>query len=688
MNNAARPSVRAQIHPEALEIIDFVEPVIDGYDEYGVPVWRGVSDAAWDKLGPQRRARIEAICKVDFPSTCAILLKVRNKQAGALTPFVFNRAQLVVWNKVARMIAASLTLFIAILKARQLGISTFVLAWEWWNLWRLQDSEVLMIGHQVKLVESFIDAMRRFHEELPVYFRPQLRANSASGRVPKHEIYYADRRTKGVTVVSKNVDTRGLAAPNQHYSEFAFFEEPEDLLLTLMPMLPPVGSLARKRASIFIETTPNGKNYFHTFWQHAKSGQSDWTPIFLPWFVAEDLYSLDPPDDWEMDAEDRALQKRLSHERRKIDGHDVSDAQMYWREAEMANQGWNEDYFDQEFPSNDNDCFLLRSHSVFKKSMRYLQKCVSDAEKNVCEEFAKRQINIPKGTNVVRAELDFEPGPGPFDEWRPKKIDPKLVIRKDGRLSVWSPPQVRHAYCVGIDTAHGLGRDASVGWVLDVTEGKQVAEFWSNTIDLEPFADYMVALGYWYNTALLYPEINSIGSVVMKRMRRVWMYPRVGLEEKWDEPGYKPNKYGLDMTDELKEQLVLKLSWFIRERYLAIASNRTLAELSTFEDDDGTFRASSGSHDDCVISPGLACMAVHQTPRFYSTMTKNRHESIPTAYDLGLSKFTHSETPATLQAVVNGSDPFEGCPPEIRAKLDAANRRSSLIPVNPIRGMR
>jgi hypothetical protein len=683
--------VRQQVHPKALELLDPIEPVLEGYNEWGEPNWRGVSMQAWEVLvaHPETLLALVAICQNHFPTACAVLLKVRSKRSGGLIPFIFNKAQVVVWNRVSAMLVAGLTLFIAILKARQLGISTFVLAWEWWNLWRLRDSEVLMVGHQDRLIQSFVDTLRRFHEELPNIegIKPRLRAdNSRGGKVPKRELYYADRRTKAVTVVSKAVDTRGLAAPNQHYSEFAFYENPEGILLTLMPMLPPIGSLARKRASIFIETTPNGKNYFYEFWQLAKSGESDWQAIFIPWMVAEDEYSEEPPSSWRLTREDEALRKQLSHERRKIDGRDVTKAQMYWRHLEMANQGWNEDKFDTEYPSDDESCFLLQARSLFKEHMRYLQRSVRQSEESVCAEFAKRRIEIPARTNVVRGELQFQAGPGPFDEWRPKKFIPTFGLKSDGRLSVWSPPQVGHAYCCGIDTAEGVGRDASVAWVLDVTEGRQVAEWYSKATEPEPFTDNVVALGYWYNTATLYPEVNSIGRSVMKRMKRVWMYPRVGLEERWDEPGLKPGKFGLMMNEDLKEEMVLKMLWFVRERYIGIASNRTLSEISTFEDDDGKYRAAKGAHDDCVVAMGLACMVVHQTPKLYSTMTRRRREEgVPSAFDLGLSK---SEAAPPIQTTADPrDDPWRDMPTEIRKVIENARRETEgSIPTNPIRG--
>lgn len=691
MNVAAAPKIREQIDPRALAIIDAIEPIPDGYHESGVPIWRGPSEEFWTAISqkPELDRELQDILKTDFPTYCAVLLKIKNKMAGHLSPFIFSCAQLLVWNKIAWIIANGLDLFLAILKTRQQGISTIVLAWEHWNLWRLTDTEVLMVGDDKLLCQKFISTMEVFHQEMPARFRPRLRSNSGpTGRIPKHEMQYIDRRNKAITSTDEGVSARGLSAPNQHFSEASHYVNFEEILLTLMPMLPPVGSAARRNASMLVETTANGQNYFYDFYKLSKSGDSDWQAMFLPWFVSEDIYSVEPPANWKMDAEEKMLQKKYSSARKLLDGKEVTRAQMYWRFRETANQGWNEDMFDQEYPSDDETCFLMRSKSIFKGSMKYLEACCVRASENVESEWRKRNIEVGK-CNYVAGELKFPEGvepPNPFDAknpWRHKRFEPVFERKKGGPLSVWSPPQTRHAYVVGIDTAEGLSdRDWSVGWVLDVTTAEQVGEFRAH-LPLEKFADYMVMVGYWYNTAILYPEINSIGRQVMKRIKRDWGYPKVGLEEKWDEVSLRKDKYGLMMNEDMKKQLVTELYGVITERYLAIASRITLSELSTFEqDENGKFDAQNGAHDDCAIGAGLAVMCVRQSPKLQRSFQGNRHEAVPDTWELGLSS---APRPAIMPPMPDGTDdPFKDMPAEIR-KMISSNAPVA-VPTNPMRG--
>lgn len=645
MNISAKPKVRAQFHPRALAIIELVYKVEEGYTDAGVPVFRGVPDEAWRTLvdkHPKQYNELLAILRQDFPTFCALLEKIFAKKVGHLIPFLFNCGQVIAWNSMAQRIADGKSLFILFLKARQEGISTLITAFHHWQVWRLYDIECTMVGHEKALVHSFIDRLRVFHEELPKLpgVSRELRANSAKARVPKDELYYADMRAKVTTVVSKNVEVRGRSALHNLLSEYAFYDDGESLLGSLLPQLPPIGSEARKQCSVIIETTPNGKNSFYDLWQHAKSGETEWLAVFLPWMVLEDEYSLTPPAGWHMDEESRKLQKRLSHTRKQIDGKEVTTAQMYWREhALYSDYAGDVDRFDMEYPSDDETCFLIRTRSIFKANMRWLQQCVVEAERNAPAAFAKRKMEC-KG-KFLRGTLEYKSFDNPFGgagSLEQLRLRPGFKPDKNGNLLMWEPPLPDHTYVIGMDSAAGIAeRDRSVACVLDVTEGKQVAELVSMD-QIELFTDDCVALAYWYNTALLYPEINSIGVVAMKRLKQVWQYPKVGREEKWDEIGVKPNKYGHFTTSENKKIMISFILHLFNQRYLSIASEGLLSELSTFvANGEDEFAADGNAHDDRVMALGLAAMAIRQSPKLLAEMPMQSKTALPTAHEQMIS---------------------------------------------------
>ncbi len=680
MNNAARPKVLDQLHPRAIAIfkqMGFAVP--EGYSDDGVPFFTGVPNDTWRALEanhPKLLAELLHILRTDFPTFCILCEKIFAKKVGRLIPFVFNRPQLIAWNTMAEQLAEGKTLFLVFLKSRQVGISTLVGAFQHWQVWRLSDIECSMVGHEKALVHSFIDRLRIFHDELPPIagIARRLRSDSQKARVPKDELYYADMRSKITTVVAKNVESRGRSSTHVLLSELAFYDDPDSLLQSLLPQLPPVGSEARKQCSVIIETTPNGKNAFYDMWQQTKLYATEWVLIFLPWMVMEDEYSLEPPKGWRMDDDELALQKRLSHIRKQIDGKTVTRAQMYWRHHTLNSDYRGDiDRFDMEYPSDDETCFLIKSRSMFKSQMRYLQACVVENESRAPEMFKKRQMECTG--KFVRGDLRFERFNNPFGPQKATlaqlRLEPEFKATPDGHLLVWSPPQVGHTYVIGMDCASGiLERDNAVACVIDVNEGRQVAEY-AHSIGPEDFSDFAVALGYWYNTAMLYPEINGVGTVCIKRLKQVWQYPMVGREEKWDEIGVKANKFGHYTNDMNKPIMISFLKYLVDEHYLSIASDALLSEMSTFivSNSSGyeSFEADGNSRDDRVMALALACYVIRQSPKLTALLPGKPHAAgIP-------------------QAAINDSPPPGWDRPELPDVVKSQMESTWSPPWNPVR---
>src|SRR3979411_582983 len=81
----------------------------------------------------------------DFEFFCVTLLKINPKvkelqkegtKKGVLIPFVWNKAQLRTWKLMQSLIAQGLPIKLVVLKARQVGISTFFCAYLFWMMWR------------------------------------------------------------------------------------------------------------------------------------------------------------------------------------------------------------------------------------------------------------------------------------------------------------------------------------------------------------------------------------------------------------------------------------------------------------------------------------------------------------------------------------------------------------------------
>jgi hypothetical protein len=240
--------------------------------------------------------------------------------------------------------------------------------------------------------------------------------------------------------------------------------------------------------------------------------------------------------------------------------------------------------------------------------------------------------------------------------WTPiSSVD--FEIHPHGHWLVWEPPVPGHKYTIGADPAMGLeDSDNSAACVIDVTERRQVAEYAYQTAP-EDFAVELAAAGYWYNQALLIPEINNLGMVVLKRLIANIMYPNLYRWPKHDEVNKFTNKRGWETNTRTKLLMVSSMINYIDERIMSIASRDLLNEMSTFEQtDEGdyfTFRAAKGRHDDRVMAFGLAIMGIDQTPTLVTEFMRGRQ--FPSAVDLHLASGAPQATPlpAKIQEMIN-----------------------------------
>ena len=648
--------VSAQIHPRALEILALIGiEVPEGYKHGLVPNFRGVPLEKWIELHDQHAlafAELLAICESDFPTWCALLAKVVPKGGGGTGPFIFNNAQRFLWNKFYQRLIAHLPLFFVILKARQLGITTFMAAWEYWHLWRQSNVQTLMLGHNDKLAERITLMFRVFHDELPDVgdIKPRLRQDTKkkTARVPKGEIYLTTRgdltwNSWGMTGSAANVDQRGFQGTHFSGSEAAFWRKLNDLKDALLPQLPPPSSPRFLDCSVIFESSPQGRNEFYDLYQLAKNPQSEWECVFIPWFIQDDEYSMEVPSGWKMDSDDREVRTFLTNERKKYDGKPISLEQMYWRAHTLLNKyDSNVEAFDAEYASDDITCFMLSKNMLFQKDMKYLHACVHEAEASAPK--LLEDAGFVKAKKAV-GEFSFEPLTNPFKgySWI-KKQKPKFIYERRGNLTIWEPPHHGHIYIIGADGSGGENyRDGACAHVACVNCGRQAAEFWDNAIGPEEFTDQFYHLALLYNEAMVNPEVNYLGTIILKRLMTGWGYGNVAREEKWDEITLKQHKYGFMTSRHNKGVLVAAGVQMIKQRHYKISGEAMLDELSTFQFDglgafgDEQYSAAWHKRDDRVIAYCLAMYSVRQSPKLYGDIAQHQH-AMPSAVDLKLNR--------------------------------------------------
>lgn len=672
--------VTGQIEPRAREILALVDfDVAPGFrkDKHGVeraaqgPNFTGVPTVVWSALATKHGAafwELVSICERSFPTWCALLAKVVVKGGGLPQPFIFNNAQRVVVARLMQLIAEGKPLWLIILKSRQMGITTLVALWQYWQLWRKPNVQSLFLGDKVPLLMRQIEIVRATHDNLPDVgnIKPQLRSDnkSKSGTIPKYELYFAKRGTRawnsgGTTVVAKNpASVLGFQGTHVTCSEAAFWNGDGDILEVildaLLPQLPPPASPNYLESSMIVESTPQGPNDFRDLYWANKEQLTDakWTIVFLPWYIHDEEYFSAAPDDWEMSPAELLDQQRCTRGRLRLDGKVVTREQMYWRHLKIRDEyGGSVDTFDEWFISDDDSCFRAADGSVFKSDAKFLTASVEEMEKKAPDLCVAAKMRPSPGMTHLAGDLQFDDMPTPFGV-NSRFPDPstkaivEFVKNPKGHLWIWEPPKRGHVYTIGADCSGGTGHDAACAHIACVTCGHQAGELYNAWLEPNGFADQCVHLGWWYNNAMFNPEVNNLGSAVLKRAMSDWNYGAMCQDEAWDEAKLRPNKYGFSTTEHSKPVMINYARGMITNRHYRIASRRLLREMANFyylgltsygEQKTGGGRTGK-AHDDSVLAWALAMWAVRQTSPGIRADFETRRYAIPTAVQLGMNR--------------------------------------------------
>jgi len=225
------------------------------------------------------------------------------------------------------------------------------------------------------------------------------------------------------------------------------------------------------------------------------------------------------------------------------------------------------------------------------------------------EEAFIRSGNPVFDIDVLRAMPRRDPVCG---ELRPtSESTAEFVLKPNGNLQVWEYPvtaansESPHTYCIGADVAEGLEHgDYSVAWVIDAKTGQAVAK-WRGHVPPDIFGSKILKeLGYFYNVALVGPEVNNHGFSTCVNLRDE-SYPHIYYRHSYDERTNKRGrKLGWRTQSNTKPLMIDELQKALREE-LVLEDPETFAELMTFvRAPDGKMHGSP--HDDQVIALAIA----------------------------------------------------------------------------------
>lgn len=276
---------------------------------------------------------------------------IRTKEPGVVLQLRLNYAQrrfyndvIVACRKEKRPIRG------IVLKARQLGFSTFIQSWQYEQCDRSPNRVSLTISYDDPSSTELFRKAKFVHANM---WFPQGHDRNST------QLLELDNGSVFQVKTAGNLSAgRGDTYHHLHCSEIPMWIDPGETLGAALQAVP-----SKPGTSIFFESTAKGAvGQFYDDWRAAEAGRSDFVPFFAPWFWDPD-YALGFASP---EAEGAFASSLDLTERRLRDTHKLSNEQLHWRRWKIRNdlQG-SEAKFRQEFPSTASEAFLTTGSPVF-----------------------------------------------------------------------------------------------------------------------------------------------------------------------------------------------------------------------------------------------------------------------------------------------------------------------------------
>ena len=258
-----------------------------------------------------------------------VFLRILDKDKQ-LKPFVWNKAQAHFHaNRSGRDL---------ILKARQLGFSTYTQG-EMFRRTVTSTQTTITLAHDAETTQKLRRMADRFYEHCKFGDIQPLRkyANATLATYPEFD-------STATIATAGNVETgRGDTYTEMHGSEVAFWKDAERIVAGAMQGGSPI---------VTLESTPNGaQGFFYEKCMEALSGSGVWKLHFYPWWWDEN-YRVISDEQITYTEEEKAL----------ADKNGLDQSQIKWRRLKVTELGR---LFVQEYPEDVVSCFLTSGNSYF-----------------------------------------------------------------------------------------------------------------------------------------------------------------------------------------------------------------------------------------------------------------------------------------------------------------------------------
>lgn len=586
-------------------------------------------------------------CFKDFEYWASRCCYIKNKEGGGDILFRMNRPQRKLVKALEKMRKDEKPIRLILLKARQWGGSTCTqLYMAWLQMIRQEGLNSLIVAHQHTCTYEIRDMFLRMIENYPedILLRSSIvspndkgleseDSDEALGKGKRRGVKKKVKRTESagpgiIRVKSRNfkVKTGSAERPHScrggdytlvHCSEVGVWKKtrlltPEDMLRSACS-----GVLYKPMTMILLESTANGTgNFFHSEYESAKKGESQFEPLFVAWYEI-DQYTLPFEEGGREKFAEKLLEGR--NNQKELNSRSQSGAYLWWlweKGATLEAIHWyvkeRAKYSDHgqmasEYPSDDVEAFVHSAARVFDKYK------VEELRKYCQKETFLGEISgmVPSGPESLKSL--------------------KFVEDSQGALKIWKLPEeergsrVTERYVTVVDIG---GRSSKADWsVITVFdrepmtrgEGPEVVAQWRGHTDFDLLAWNAARVAKFYDKSLLVIESNTLEThdrersvegdqshFLLNQLREAYpnLYARKPKPEEIIQGA--PLKYGFHTNVVTKPLIIANLVKVVREGLYTERDEDCLSEYLCYEQrQDGSYGAISGRHDDLLMTRAI-----------------------------------------------------------------------------------
>jgi hypothetical protein len=263
------------------------------------------------------------------------LLKIRPKRGGSRW-LRLNRAQQEYSRKCSKQNI--------VLKARQLGITTYVAARYFLQTITRPGTLTVQVAHSQESAEAIFNIVQRFWENLP---KAMLKGALVKSRSNVRQIVFPRLDSEYRVETADDNAGRGMTIHNLHCSEVSRWPRGGlETLASLRAAVVPGGE-------IVLESTPNGATgVFYGEWQ--KANETGYTQHFFPWWYDESYQEM---------VKKGKMLPLTPEENELVRQHGLSEGQIAWRRKQWKTL---RELAAQEYAEDPGSCFLVSGECVFE----------------------------------------------------------------------------------------------------------------------------------------------------------------------------------------------------------------------------------------------------------------------------------------------------------------------------------